>query len=251
MARLSVLIIAFFPTTAFFSAVYTESLFLLLVVATFYCVRINRWAMAGLWAALAALTRNSGPIIAIMLAIEYWQARKRGELISHFAWLSALAPCLTFIAFQGYLALQFGRALSGIESQKFFIRHLTWPWTPILLDLKYLFPQGEFHPDTLLGILVSIFAFILVIRYWKRIPRSYAIFVLGINLANLCYSNAYWPFTKSAVRYQMTTFPFSHMLAKEVQSVWNRRLSRLLIVGFYLIICAVMCWLFGKKSFIG
>lgn len=251
MARLSVLIIAFFPTTAFFSAVYTESLFLLLIVAAFYCVRINRWAMAALWAALAALTRNSGPIIAIMLAIEYWQARKRGEAMNRFAWLSILAPCFTFVAFQGYLALRFGGALSGVQSQTSFARHLSWPWTPVMLDLKYLFPQGQFHPDTLLGILVSIVAFVLVMRHWKRFPQSYSVFVLGINLANLCFSRAFWPFTASAVRYQMTTFPFSQMLAKDVQSLWNRRWGRLLILGCYLMVCAVMCWLFGKKSFIG
>jgi hypothetical protein len=251
MARLSVLIIAFFPTTAFFSAVYSESLFSLLAVGTFYYVRRNCWSMAALCAILAALTRNSGPIISIMLGVEYWQAKRKRENIPRFAWVAAILPCMTFIMFQRYLAFHFGGNIPAIDSQKYFSRHLSWPWTPIFLDLNNIFTQSGFHPDTLLGIFVSVLAFILVIRHWKRFPKSYSLFVLMINLANLCYSFANGAFTVSATRFQMTTFPFTQMLAKDVQSACNRRWGRLLILGCYLIVCAVMCWFFGKKSFIG
>jgi hypothetical protein len=45
LARLAVMVLAFFPTTAYFSAVYSESVFLLLSVAAFYYVRRNRWGL--------------------------------------------------------------------------------------------------------------------------------------------------------------------------------------------------------------
>jgi len=183
--------------------------------------------------------------------VEYGQAKKRGKEIPRFAWAVAIVPFLSFIAFQRYLAFYFGGHIPAIDAQKYFSRHLSWPWTPMILDLKNLFPQGQFHPDTLLNLAVSILVFVLAIRYWKHFPKSYSLFVLGINLANLCYSTAHWPFTASAARFEMSTFPFSQMLAKTVQPVWNRRWSRLLIVGCYLATCALMCWLFGKKSFIG
>ena len=50
-----------FPTSLFFTAVYTESMFLMLSVAALLCARIRRWWLAGvLWECLAALTRSHG-----------------------------------------------------------------------------------------------------------------------------------------------------------------------------------------------
>jgi hypothetical protein len=114
-----------------------------------------------------------------------------------------------------------------------------------------LFPRGELHPDVLLNVSVSLLVFILVWRNWRRFPKAYSIFTLGINLMNLCYSSANWPFTASAARFQMSTFPFTQMLASDVLALWNKRRTRLLMLSCYLAVCAVMCWLFGKKSFIG
>ena len=49
-----------FPTTFFFSGVYSESLFLALTVGAFYCARNNRWLLACIFAALGTLTRSQG-----------------------------------------------------------------------------------------------------------------------------------------------------------------------------------------------
>src|SRR5207248_6926983 len=59
-ARGALLVTALFPTAFFFSAIYTESLFLALTVAAFYAARRQRWALAGLCGGLAAATRNTG-----------------------------------------------------------------------------------------------------------------------------------------------------------------------------------------------
>jgi hypothetical protein len=53
----------------FFSAVYSESLFLLLSVGAFYSARTDHWAWAGTLGALAAATRSAGVLIAIALVI--------------------------------------------------------------------------------------------------------------------------------------------------------------------------------------
>jgi len=251
MARITVMALAFFPATAFFSAVYTESLFLLLIVAAFYCVRVQRWGWVIIWAALAGLTRNSGPLIALMLLLEYYQAKRQGIKLPRLAWFAPLAPFMTFAAFQGFLAIQFGSLLPGVHAQKSFGRHLSWPWTPIYLDLINLFPNGNVYPSVPVNLAVAILVFVLVWRYRKKFPPSYLLFVMGINLMNLCYSTARWPHTVSSARFEMSTFPFTQMLAAGVQSLWKRRLSRMLIMAIYLFICAIMCWLFGIKSFIG
>ena len=251
LARIAVLALAFFPTTAFFSAVYSESLFLLVSVAAFYYVRKNCWMAAAFCAALAALTRNSGILLAVMLALEWWHAKRRKITVSKAAWLTPLAPVVAFIAFQGFIAQRFGGLLYGVQAQKMFERHLTWPWTPLYLDLINLFPAGTFHPDAIVNVAIAILVFLVVWRCWKKFPVSYSVFVLGIDLMNLCYSWINWPHAASSARFQMATFPFSEMLASEVGVIWKRRLSRILITIIYLSICAIMCWLFGKKSFIG
>ena len=65
----ALLLVAFFPAALFFSAVYSESLFLLLSVGAVLAARQGRWAWAGALAALAALTRNSGVLLLVPLAL--------------------------------------------------------------------------------------------------------------------------------------------------------------------------------------
>src|SRR5262249_20931745 len=69
-AARTVLYLAAAPAAVFFSAVYTESLFLLLVVITFYCARHRQWVAAALAGGIAAATRNTGVVLAAVVALE-------------------------------------------------------------------------------------------------------------------------------------------------------------------------------------
>lgn len=70
-ATLAVALIAFFPTALFFSAVYSESLFLALSVAAVWFARNDRWALAGIVGGLAAATRSAGVLLVVPLALLY------------------------------------------------------------------------------------------------------------------------------------------------------------------------------------
>lgn len=65
VARRSTLFLSIFPTSFFFSAVYTESLFLLLVLGFFLSVRLRHWLLAAVVGSLAALTRLTGLLLAV------------------------------------------------------------------------------------------------------------------------------------------------------------------------------------------
>lgn len=65
-----------FPTAFFFAAVYTEGLFLLLTVSTFYFVRRKNWLAASLTGMLLVLTRFVGIFIIPVLIYEYFITRK-------------------------------------------------------------------------------------------------------------------------------------------------------------------------------
>jgi len=71
VAEVAVLITAFAPVSMFFSAVYTESLFLALVLGAVYCARTGRWALAGVIGAFAAATRNAGVLLIVPIALMF------------------------------------------------------------------------------------------------------------------------------------------------------------------------------------
>lgn len=76
----SVWLIALFPMSFFFSAVYTESLFLALSAGSIYFARQERWLWAGLLGALASATRNVGVLLVVPLALFYLQQRRRSDV---------------------------------------------------------------------------------------------------------------------------------------------------------------------------
>jgi len=63
VARLAVLVTALAPMAFYFSAVYSESLYLALSVGLFWCARQGRWAWVGVLGALAAATRSTGIVL--------------------------------------------------------------------------------------------------------------------------------------------------------------------------------------------
>ncbi|MCW2681908.1 MAG: integral rane protein-like protein [Frankiales bacterium] len=69
-ARRAVLYLAVFPTSFFLFAPYTESLFLALSVGCLYAARRSSWLLAGYLGALASLTRSTGLLLALPLAVE-------------------------------------------------------------------------------------------------------------------------------------------------------------------------------------
>jgi hypothetical protein len=70
-ARVCVMLLAFSPMALFFSAVYTESLFLALSVGCIYLARRDRWWGACLLGTLAAASRNTGVLLGVPLVLLY------------------------------------------------------------------------------------------------------------------------------------------------------------------------------------
>jgi hypothetical protein len=71
IARLAVIVTAFSPMAFFFSAVYSESLFLALSVGLFWSARNGRWVWVGILGALAGATRSTGLMLALPAVVIY------------------------------------------------------------------------------------------------------------------------------------------------------------------------------------
>ena len=70
-ARLAVMLTALAPMAFFFSAVYSESLYLALSVGLFVCARRGRWMWVGVLGALAGATRSTGLVLALPALMIY------------------------------------------------------------------------------------------------------------------------------------------------------------------------------------
>lgn len=71
VAGLAVLLTALSPMAFYFSAVYSESLYLALSVWVFLCARRGQWGRAAALGALASATRNTGVLLMLPLALLY------------------------------------------------------------------------------------------------------------------------------------------------------------------------------------
>jgi Gpi18-like mannosyltransferase len=65
----AVVLLAAYPFAAFFSTASPESLFLLTSLGALYHMRCGEWAKAGLWGLLAGLTRPTGCLLSVPLAL--------------------------------------------------------------------------------------------------------------------------------------------------------------------------------------
>jgi len=124
VARLCVLLVALFPGAFFFSAVYSESLFLLLSVAAVYGARTGRWELAGIAGALAAATRSAGLLLLVPLAILWWRSRPRP---ARGAVCVAAVP-LGLVAFCAWLEAELGDWSLVFDAQDAWHRSLAVPF---------------------------------------------------------------------------------------------------------------------------
>jgi hypothetical protein len=87
------MLLAFSPMAFFFSAVYSESLFLALSVGCIYLARRGRWGLACGLGALAAASRNTGVLLVVPLALLYlYGPREDSAARAGVGWLDRVSP---------------------------------------------------------------------------------------------------------------------------------------------------------------
>ncbi len=244
IANIAVLVLAFFPCAVYSGAVYTESLWLLLGIASFWCAHREQWLWAGIWGALAALTRNAGPVLALALFVMWWHSgRKRGG----FAW--SMLPLLAFIGIQLYFKARFGGILSSVANQAQFGRALVFPLVPLWRDFVGFVTLQRLDVVTILNWSGTLAAFGLAWKHRRTQPRGDAILLCGVLFLNLLFARVFPPYTTSSLRYLFGLWPFSQLLALEVAAMQPR--PRALASGLAIILAACLSFLFGAKQFLG
>ena len=197
----AVLALALFPVSYFFALPWTESLFLLLSASCFLAAIRERWGLAGLLAALAAVTRVSGLFLLPALAILLWRARGRSSPV---AWLTlAMAP-LAFAAFAWHLHAVTGDALAFVHIQSTFAR----PAQPTAAAIEWAFRRWDWIIEGWNFRWLNAAAMLagLVAAIWLARRRQFALAAfLALGLAAPLNTAT----VMSGARYAIGLFPFA------------------------------------------
>ena len=224
-AKRAVYYLAFFPTSFFFSSVYTESMFVLLSIATMYFARKHQWTWAVVFGMLTAATRNLGILMWALVLWEWLRAQGWAFLSMHKkqTWLNfwngfkqnwfeliviSLIPLgmLTYIYF---LKVNFDRPLAFIETQAAWGRENVGPVAVLKNNVVELL-NGELNKGWLTrfwNISFYVLFLGLVPFIWFKLGEGYAVFVLIMLLVPSASA------VGSVIRYLLTQFPAFMLLA--------------------------------------
>jgi hypothetical protein len=172
-ARRAVLYLAVFPFALFLQAVYSESLFLLLVLASFLFAERSRFLEAGLVAGLAWLTRPVGIALLPALALIAWRAPNRvGALLR-----LAAAP-VVFALYPLWLWWRLGDPFEFRSAEKYWGR-----------DLSSLGPLGGLWDGLRAGWagVRQLASGSHTERFWHAVQDTDPLRVAVINLENLVF----------------------------------------------------------------
>lgn len=215
-ALLSLVLLLAFPTSFYFGAMYTESLFLLLTIGAFYAARKKMWFFAGVLGMLASATRIVGIFLLPALIIEwFWgvEGRKKPSSILGLLFLllipMGLGIYMFFLqkttgnpfAFYNELAV-FGEQRSG---QFIPLYQVFWRYLKMLLTARV----DPIYLTILMEAVVGGLGLMLIIwGYLKKMRPSYLVFsFLSYVLPTLTGSFSSFP------RYFLGFFPMFIALA--------------------------------------
>jgi Mannosyltransferase (PIG-V) len=243
VARLAVLLTAFAPMAFFFSAVYSESLYLALSVGLFLCARRGRWVWVGVLGTLATATNGTGIVLLAPAAMLYLYGPRedrvpdfqvvrsriapRYRLRRDFLWLG-LVPAGVGL-YMAYLAFSGGEALMPFHAQDVWGRRFAGPYLGVWDGVKaafagarqllsfqrahVYFPAAGGSPDIVAGHNLMLLAFLgaavpMVVGVWRMLPRAYGVYVIAALALPLSYPVASQPLM-SLPRFLVVLFPLS------------------------------------------
>ena len=281
IALWSVVFISVFPTALVFQAVYSESLFLLLALACFAAGRRGHWLLAGVMGLLATLTRSSGLVLLLPLAIMWWEQRRGAPLRLPGGPSGGKAParrpaiatlaCLLLVPaglalYMAYLWRAFGDPLLFGVVQGSWGRGLAAPMDGRLGRRRPRPPRDRLAarprsgrdrgnaqrlggiPLEILGNVVEfvglVVALVLLVACWRKLPAAYTAYAVAALLFPLFYPAAGRPLS-NLPRFVLVDFPLFIGLAA---ALVPHRVARWVVAGGMLVLLVVATVYFASWS---
>ncbi|MDP3973548.1 MAG: mannosyltransferase family protein [Candidatus Daviesbacteria bacterium] len=227
IAFLTLTALILFPTSFYFGAVYSESIFLLLSVLSFYFAKRNKWVMASIFGFIASATRIFGLLLLPALLIEAYQRRIPFKKI---VWLFIIP--LGLGVYMLYQNLTVGDPLAFYHLQKIvgeqhqsgltILPQVYFRYLKMLLTVDMANP---IYQTILLEFVVGIVFFLLPIYgYFKKVKLSYLFYAMvGFLLPSIQGSFS------SVPRYVIVFFPSFLIIA-----LWLEKLPQVLRLIIFL-----------------
>jgi hypothetical protein len=262
VARDTVLILAFFPTTFFLNAAYTESLFLALSAGSLWAIRVRRdLLVACVMAALASATRNVGIFLVVPLMYEWIKDIERFRLRGIYLFLAPGG----LLAYMGYLWVRFGDPLLFYSAQEGWGRQATGPldtasraWGAAVEGAgRLLDPDLWVHPSlsnvanqlagasNFFNLAFFVFAMVVLLAGSRYLPLSLTIYGLLLVAPATLFGTPGSPLMGTP-RYVLVAFPVFIVLALLFR-------NRVLLGGWLVVstlLSLVLCGLFVSWRFV-
>lgn len=245
IARVSLVSLLVFPTSFYFGALYTESLFFLLTVAAFYCLRKDKWIFAGILGGLSTATRLVGIFLLPAMVLELRQCRREKGAIQGRQIFSLILVLLGLVFYMLFLRNATGdsfafyhlQQLSGEQrtQELILLPQVFWRYIKMLVTVT---KSDPIYLTILLEATVGVLGlFFIVWGYMKRARPSYLLFLfLGYILPTLTGSFSSLP------RYALTLFPLFVFFGLFLAS--RGRMFKMLSVAVSVILLAIETVLF-------
>jgi Gpi18-like mannosyltransferase len=197
-SKKAILFMLVFPTSFFFTMIYTESLFLLLSVLVFYFAIKKRWFLVGILGFLAATTRVTGILLLFPVLWEYFHAEKKVK--PNIIYLSLIPFGL--ISFFTYHWYKYGSFFILFEAQK--------NWGRQFFNINNFLPNYSVLPPLapeMINFYIEVFFVFLAIiacffAFKFKIRKSYFIYLLLGTIVPILTGSL-----ESMPRYILVLFP--------------------------------------------
>jgi hypothetical protein len=187
-ARMAAWALAAYPFSVYYSAPYTEGLYLLGSVGAFYHAGRGQWGRAAAWGFLLGLCRPNGFFIAGPIGILVLQRALRR--LAPAAIVPVVTPLLGVLTYCGYLYLRFGDPLVWMKGQLAWGRVFAgvWPGVRALFADRYTtITEESFYfysmamPYDLMHTAAAIFVLISIVPTIRRFGLAYGAFT-AVNI---------------------------------------------------------------------
>jgi hypothetical protein len=217
-AKRSVVFLFLAPVGFMFSGVFTEALFLLLVLVSFYYSYQNKWGLVGVSGYLVSLTRPSGVFVAVSAGLEFLKRMTSNDWWKGLFLLLFPLGTLTF-SLHNYLLT--GDWLAYVHNKQ-----IGW-WVTTSFPTEAL--VRGFRSEDVVIIINDIYACILLalaVSMFFRLPASWSVYALIQILFPLVsgYLNLVCMF-----RYSLVVFPLYVLLA-----LYSTKTSVYIVLVFFL-----------------
>jgi 4-amino-4-deoxy-L-arabinose transferase-like glycosyltransferase len=239
IAKRSLIYLLLFPTSFYFGGVYTESLFLALILGSFYAARKKQWVIAGILGALASATRFVGIFLFPALLLEWSQGKEKSKKRKIKSFLPLLLILSGLLIYMWYLNKTVGDPLYFIHVQPFFgaqrtggkiilLYQVFWRYLKMLVTVEKMTPT---YFVCLLEFFSGLAFLVLTIFTYLRLRLSYFVFMALAYLVPTLTGTF-----SSLPRYVLICFPGFILLSLWSEKYrWLKRLYPVIAVIFLVV----------------